>query len=555
MGIATRLIECQIAGVVLLLLFCLARPAYAQFEGNISRWTDQDALDTPPAGSILFTGSSGVRRWEQLALDFADYEVIQRGFGGSQFEDLTEVVDDIVLPYNPSAIVVWAGTNDIANGESGTEVFADYQQFVNLVRAAQPDVDIFYLGIMPTPGRQANQPDETVANSAIANQAASDPKLHYVDLPAAFATLNPYNNAAFTSQFVDSIHLNRRGYEFWTSIIRPSIEAVIAPNKIFAANPNTLQPGSRILFDFGPSNSQDGDHTLGADANNNYWNNWHQAVGGVAVTAGEHLGDLIDDQGTPTGIDLTITGGFSANGKLNGGLLSPSANLLGDFAVASATQDYFFSTADDQPEGGSDDNGGGFMLDGLDPNMIYDFRFFGSRNSFSTRITEYLVTGSNSAVATLRTSGWNIGSNGTYDGNDDEFAYVTGIRPDQYGQIFVDLTLVQGEFAYINAMEVTARSFQADFNEDGTVDGQDLGDWESEFGTLGTAAHSDGDTNGDRDVDGYDFLNWQRQLGSAPSISVTAIELPECSTGISAIVGVLTLSFTARTSHQAKHED
>ena len=184
--------------ILALIGLSLISPCLGQYQDDIDRWVAQDALDHPATGSILFTGSSSIRRWEQLAIDFVDYKIIQRGFGGSQFEQLNSYVNQIVLPYNPSAIVVWEGTNDIsADGEPGTEVFSDYQSFVNLVHTAQPDVEIFYLGIMPTPGRQASEVQQTFANNAISAMAndPNNPKLHYIDLPAAFATLNPYNGS------------------------------------------------------------------------------------------------------------------------------------------------------------------------------------------------------------------------------------------------------------------------------------------------------------------------------------------------------------------------
>ena len=523
--------------IIALFELCPTVSCFGQYQDDIDRWVAQDALSQPASGSILFTGSSSIRRWEQLALDFADYKVIQRGFGGSQFEQLNGYVNDIVLPYNPAAIVVWEGTNDIsADGEPGTEVFADYQQFVGLVHAAQPNVEIFYLGIMPTPGRQASEAQQTVANNAISAMASdpNNPKLHYIDLPAAFATLNPYSDPAFTAKFVDSIHLNREGYEFWTSVIRPQIEAVVAPNKVFTPNENTLKPGDKLLFDFGPSNSDDGDHTISPDSNGNHWNNWHQAEGNVEINAGEHISNLVDTNGATTGINLTITGGFLSNGKLNGGLLNPSNALLGDFAVATATQDYFFSTADGEQGGGNDDVPAGFMLDGLDPKVLYDLRFFGSRNTTATRVTEYLVTGMNSRKTTLQTSGSNIGDDGIYDGNDDEIAVVDGIRPDKFGQVFVDITLLEGAFAYINAMELKATTFSADFDENGEVTSADLSNWNSSYGLNGLAQHSDGDANGDRLVSGLDFLVWQRQLGlgTSPASPVTAIPEPSFVTSV-----------------------
>ena len=323
-------------------------------------------------------------------------------------------------------------------------------------------------------------------------------------------------------------------------MIRPQIESVVAPNKVFTANPHTLKPGGRLLFDFGPSNSEDGDHTTSPDSNGNHWNNWHQAEGNVEINAGEHIGNLVDTAGAATGINLTITGGFLSNGKLNGGLLNPSATLLGDIAASTATQDYFFSTADGEQGGGNDDVPAGFMLDGLDPQMLYDLRFFGSRNTTATRVTEYLVTGTNSKKTTLQTSGLNIGDDGVYDGNDDEIAVVESIRPDKFGQVFVDITLIEGAFAYINAMEVIATTYSADFDENGKVDSADLLNWEIGFGINGTSMHSDGDANGDLLVNGTDFLEWQRQVGLGASPASAAIALPEPSLAVS--VGSISFS-------------
>ena len=308
-----------------------------------------------------------------------------------------------------------------------------------------------------------------IANNAIAAYAAGDARLHYIDLPTAFWALNPPDDPAFTSLFVDSIHLNRQGYEFWTSIIRPQIEAVIAPNKVPVPNPNTPPVGGRILFDFGPSNAEDGDHTASPDANGNHWNNWHAAEGGVSINAGEHLGNLVDTTGASTGIAWTMTAGFATNGKVNGGLLSPSPALLGDLAIASATEDYFYCTGDGLQGGGDDDKAGGFMLEGLDPALAYEFRFFGSRISTETRVTEYKVIGASSGTTTLRTSGNNIGHDGMYDGNDDRIASTIAVRPDAFGQIFVDLTLLEGSYAYINAMEIVVRQ-PGDWDKDGDVD-------------------------------------------------------------------------------------
>lgn len=429
--------------------------ASAQYDAQIARWKSQDTLDPVPEGSVLFVGSSSIRRWETLTQDFADYNTVQRGLGGALMSELLAQETDLVLRYKPRAVVVWGGTNDLANGASGASVASNFQTFASNLLTAQPNVDLFYIGIMPTPGRQENRPREDIVNAQISAMAASNPKIHYIDMPAAFETLNPYSGSAFTSKFVDSIHLNRSGYELFSSTVRQRVDDVVAPNKTFVPNAKTMTRGERLLFDFGPSDGANGD-TTNLDANGNRWNNWFNVGGGATILPGEHKANLVTSTGRDSGIRITMTAQFIANGKLNGGLLNPDPARLGDFGVPSVTSDYFYSTGNNINDGTDDDTAGGFMIDGLDPTLAYDFRIFASRDSTETRITEYLLTGANSVSTTLTTSGNNIGSNGIYDGNDSTIAVLKGVRPDRFGQIWFDQTLIQGTFAYIGAMEITA---------------------------------------------------------------------------------------------------
>lgn len=421
----------------------------------IDRWVAQDGQDPIAPGALLFLGSSSIRRWEPLTRDFADYRVVQRGFGGSQFSSVNPNFSRLVPPYQPSGIVMWLGTNDVRSGKNAQQVHSDFQTFVGLVRAQFPEIPIFYLGIIPTPDSASIDSTRRATNTLIAATCAADPTLHFIDLPAFFENLQVTNPSAFSALFVDGLHLSKAGYAEWRRIVRPAVMAILEPNKPLTSNPDTLQPGESLLFDFGPSDSTNGDHTRAPDTNGNHWNNWHGTNGGGLINSGEHLANLVDRTGRRTGIRMTITGGFLCNGKLNGGLANPNPDLLGHFAIPSVTQDYFFCTADDKVNGGDDDVPGGFMLEGLDPNLSYEFRFFGARSDAETRITEYDVRGANRRTVTLRTSGAGIGAGGA-NINNNTVATVSGIRPDAFGQVFIDITLIQGSFAYLNAMEVVA---------------------------------------------------------------------------------------------------
>ena len=50
---------------------------------------EADRKSPPPAGAVLFIGSSSISMWKDVAADFPDTKVINRGFGGSRIADST----------------------------------------------------------------------------------------------------------------------------------------------------------------------------------------------------------------------------------------------------------------------------------------------------------------------------------------------------------------------------------------------------------------------------------------------------------------------------------
>ena len=88
------------------------------FYSSIQEFKKQDSLSFPEKGGILFIGSSSIRRWDDLKERFAGYPIIQRGFGGSEYNDILHYADDIIFPYQPSTIFLYAGENDLVKGKT-----------------------------------------------------------------------------------------------------------------------------------------------------------------------------------------------------------------------------------------------------------------------------------------------------------------------------------------------------------------------------------------------------------------------------------------------------
>lgn len=181
-----------------------------------------DKANPPPQGAILFIGSSTIVRWKTLAQDFPDHPVINRGFGGSQIADSVFYADRIVIPYRPRLIVLRAGGNDIHAGKTPEQVAADFQTFVEQVRAKLPEVRIAYMTINASPSRWANVEREKQANQLIKAYIATGKNLDCID--TCDATLGADGKPREELFVKDRLHFNDEGYKVLASIVRKHLK-------------------------------------------------------------------------------------------------------------------------------------------------------------------------------------------------------------------------------------------------------------------------------------------------------------------------------------------
>jgi lysophospholipase L1-like esterase len=201
-------------------------------------------------------------------------------------------------------------------------------------------------------------------------------------------------------------------------------------------------PVRSMLIDFGVNDGTNGNITASPDANGSYWNNLLNRTGVTDTFR------LVDKQNQSTGVKVKVGPNFLTNGLLNGGLLTPSAALLGEFAVATATQDYFFV------QGTGSTSTASLRFSGLDASRRYVFHVFGSRQTADeTRISQYKFTGANVSTITQTTTGPGVGAAG-YPGNNNTITKSDTLTADAAGGITLELSKIRGSFGYLNLMRV-----------------------------------------------------------------------------------------------------
>ena len=74
-----------------------------------------------------------------------------------------------------------SGGNDIAEGESVSNVFADYKEFVATVHAKLPDTQIVFISWSATPARWKQNDKEQEYNKLVREYSAQFPYLKYCE--------------------------------------------------------------------------------------------------------------------------------------------------------------------------------------------------------------------------------------------------------------------------------------------------------------------------------------------------------------------------------------
>jgi lysophospholipase L1-like esterase len=196
-----------------------------KWEADIRQFEEQDRQSPPPQGGIVFAGSSSIRKWHTLQMDFPARAVIRRGFGGSQMADLLHYMDRIVLPYAPEAIVVYEGDNDLNSGKTVETVLEEYRQFCALVHQVYPECRIVFIAVKPSIARWQLRGKIRTLNSRIEEWSQADNRLGYADVYTPMLDSDGKPDVRLLDS--DDLHLSPHGYQVWTRVVEDALSEVL----------------------------------------------------------------------------------------------------------------------------------------------------------------------------------------------------------------------------------------------------------------------------------------------------------------------------------------
>lgn len=198
-----------------LISFLVLSVAHAWYwDGAIESFEEADQLNPPALHGTLWVGSSTIRFWD-LAHNFPHHkQMINRGFGGSQVEDLLFYFERIVTPYSPNTIVIYSGENDLDFGKSSDQVFQDFEKLISRI-IRHTDAYIVWLLPKKSPARGHVWARVDELNSKILQKYSFNQRISLIDLNGLLGL--PTTADRYFRE--DGIHLNQEAYTFLSTFL------------------------------------------------------------------------------------------------------------------------------------------------------------------------------------------------------------------------------------------------------------------------------------------------------------------------------------------------
>ncbi|MDA8744111.1 GDSL-type esterase/lipase family protein [Rubripirellula amarantea] len=204
--------------------------AVNKWEDDIVKFEAADATVNSNEDSILLLGSSSIRLWNTAEVDLVPFHVVRRGYGGAKFDDLAVYAERLIQPHRFRAVVIFVanditGDKDGANDKTLEQLKPLVEHVVSVAHAHQPESQVLIVEVTPTPKRFRVWPEIRDFNAMLRELALSTPRTHFI--ATAGQVLDTAGNPRDELFREDQLHLNAKGYELWSSLIRRRLIEVL----------------------------------------------------------------------------------------------------------------------------------------------------------------------------------------------------------------------------------------------------------------------------------------------------------------------------------------
>ncbi len=189
----------------------------ANFESEVARFESLQSVDEP---LVIFTGSSSVRLYKNVAELSDEVTILNTGFGGSTAFGLLTYLNETVLRFKPKQVFIYEGDNDIAAGRTNATIIAHLNSVFQRIWQALPETQIVFIAAKPSPLRWDKHEQYEALNAALSRMAQRDRRLVYADVYTPMLRDGKVIEDIFIE---DRLHMNEAGYALWNEVMKPLI--------------------------------------------------------------------------------------------------------------------------------------------------------------------------------------------------------------------------------------------------------------------------------------------------------------------------------------------
>ncbi len=193
---------------------------------NFSKYATENLQEEK--GKIVFMGNSITEGWKRSRPDFfAEHGYIGRGIGGQTSSQMLIRFRRDVIDLEPRAVVILAGTNDIAQNQGFITLENVLGNIVSMVELAQQNnIEVYLCSVLPAHEFKwrpsvTDASDQILQLNALIKGYAQSKGITYVDY---HSVLKDSRNGLAENHAKDGVHPTEEAYQIMEEVLRKAIK-------------------------------------------------------------------------------------------------------------------------------------------------------------------------------------------------------------------------------------------------------------------------------------------------------------------------------------------
>ncbi len=179
-----------------------------------------DTIWKPSSETIVFTGSSSIRKWHNLEERFPQHQIINSGFGGSKTSDLLIHSEELILRFNPKKVFIYEGDNDISDKIKLKIILENMMKIVHRIKKKRSSTEIILIAAKPSILHWNLKARYKRLNRKFKKIASKDKYIYFADIWRPMLKGKKVKQDIFIE---DGLHMNSKGYDIWHDVLKPFV--------------------------------------------------------------------------------------------------------------------------------------------------------------------------------------------------------------------------------------------------------------------------------------------------------------------------------------------